>query len=92
MSTTNHPGLWAYPGTSAVAAGPAMSSAPDGGTDWLRVRHLVADRRAEAVRLADRARWSQHSADVCWYAEATRSAPVRRSGRARARAGGLAEC
>jgi hypothetical protein len=40
----------------------------------LRVRHAVAARRAEATRLADRARWSQHNADTCWYAGKLRAA------------------
>jgi len=42
--------------------------------DGLRVRHVVAARRAEATRLQDRARWSQHSADACWYAGKLRAA------------------
>jgi hypothetical protein len=40
----------------------------------LRVRHAVAARRAEATRLAERARWSQHNADACWYAGKLRAA------------------
>ena len=43
-------------------------------SDGLRMRHLVASRRSEAVRLADRARWSQHDADACWYAGKLRAA------------------
>jgi hypothetical protein len=46
----------------------AANSLPACADDRLRVRHLVAARRAEAVRLAEHARWSQHNADVCWYA------------------------
>jgi hypothetical protein len=42
--------------------------------DGLRVRHVVAARRSEATRLADRARWSQHNADACWYAGKLRAA------------------
>jgi hypothetical protein len=42
--------------------------------DGLRVRHVVAARRAEATRLAHRARWSQHNADTCWYAGKLRAA------------------
>lgn len=42
--------------------------------DGLRVRHVVAARRAEATRLADHARWSQHNADACWYAGKLRAA------------------
>jgi hypothetical protein len=42
--------------------------------DGLRIRHAVAARRAEATRLADHARWSQHHADACWYAGKLRAA------------------
>jgi hypothetical protein len=42
--------------------------------DALRVRHVVAARRAEATRLEDHARWSQHNADACWYAGKLRAA------------------
>jgi hypothetical protein len=42
--------------------------------DGPRMRHLIASRRAEAVRLADRALWSQHNADAAWYAGKLRAA------------------
>jgi hypothetical protein len=42
--------------------------------DALRVRHAVAASRAEATRLEDHARWSQHNADACWYAGKLRAA------------------
>jgi len=42
--------------------------------DGPHMRHLVASRRAEAVRLADRALWSQHNADAAWYAGKLRAA------------------
>lgn len=51
---------------------PAVRSATD--KDALRVRHLVAAHRAEAMRSADRARWSQHNADASWYAGKLRTA------------------
>lgn len=44
------------------------------GHDGLRQRHLAAAHRAEAVRAAERARWSQHSADASWYAGKLRAA------------------
>ena len=42
--------------------------------DGLRLRHVIAARRAEATRLAERARWSQHNADASWYAGKLRAA------------------
>lgn len=53
---------------------PLGASRADTYSHDLRVRHLVASRRAEAMRLADRARWSQHDADACWYAGKLRAA------------------
>ena len=58
-----------------------LAGRPNTVDDGPRMRHLVASRRAEAVRLADRALWSQHNADAAWYAAsfAQRASSTRKS-------------